>query len=173
MSKKKTGWYQETEALLYNYKSFKIRIMALMQKIDVVREQLKPSMVTSYQLREGTNYGVSSPVENAVINRLEGDAVQKLERKIKNMETLNEIVEISLDTMLSSEQRQLVDMIYNQQRPWQQICNALSIDKNGYYDRKNEIVRVLAWCFGYMPDEEAEDMLGLFMDQALWKGAVN
>lgn len=172
MSKRKANWYQETEALLYNYKSFKIRIMALMQQMDVVREQLMPSMVPVYELREGTNYSMSSPVENAVINRLEGDTIQKLERKIKNMETLKEIVEISIDTMLDDDQKGLVELIYFQRLSWQQICSNRVIDKNTYYERKNEIVKIMAWCFGYMPDEEAQGMLGLFVDRALWKGAI-
>lgn len=168
---KRNRWYQQTEALLYAYKSFRIRIMSLMQHIETVREQLMPSTVPAYELREGTNYSVSSPVEKAVIERIEGDMIQKLERKIKNLETMRGIVEISIDTMLDREQRQLVDMIYTQQQPWQQICDTLSIDKNTYYDRKNNIVKVLAWCFGYLPDEEAEEVLGLFMDETLWENS--
>lgn len=167
--KKNNLWYQQTEALLYNYKSFRIRIMSLIQQKEAVREELIPSMVPTYELREGINYNLSSPVEQAVINRLEGDMIQKLERKINNLATMQEIVEISLDTMLNGEQKELINLIYNQQLPWQQICDRLLIDKNTYYDQKNEIVKVLAWCFGYLPDEEAEMALGLFTDLSLWE----
>lgn len=169
MKNKKNQWYQATEKMLYTYKSFPIRIMALMQQIEIVRQQLEPSMIACYELREGKNYSVSSPVEKAAIDRIEGDAVQKLDLKIKNLRNLKEIVEISIDTMFDDEQRQLVDMIYYQNMTWQQICMELSIDKNTFYNRKNDIVKVLAWCFGYLPDDEAEQVLGLFIDQALWQ----
>lgn len=169
MKNKKNPWYQATEKMLYTYKSFPIRIMALMQQIEIVRQQLEPSMIASYELHEGKNYSVSSPVEKAAIDRIEGDAIQKLNLMIKNLETIKEIVEISINTMLDNEQRQLVEMIYCQNMTWQQICMQLSIDKNTFYNRKNDIVKVLAWCFGYLPDAEVEQVLGLFMDQALWQ----
>jgi len=170
LSKKKTWWYQATEKLLYTYKSFPIRIMALMQRLELIREQMLPSMVPEYELREGTNYSVSSPVERAVMNRLEGNQVQKIEQKIKNLEVLKEIVEISIDTMLNEEQKQLVQLYYYQERDWRYICDYLGMDDNTFYRKKNEIVKTMAWCFGYLPDEEVEETLGLFMDQALWQG---
>ncbi len=134
-----------------------------MQQMDAAKEQLIPSVVPSYELREGTYYTISSPVESAVIERIEGDAIQKIECKIKNLETMKEIVEISIDTMLDSEQKQLVDLVYNQECPWQRTCIELHIDKSTYYRWKHEIVRVLAWCFGYLPDEEAGGVMGLFV----------
>ena len=60
-------------------------------------------------------------------------------------------------------------MIYYQKLTWQETCCELAIDKNTYYARKDEIIKVLAWCFGYLPDKEVEEVLGMFMDQALWK----
>lgn len=167
MRNKKNPWYQATEKMLYTYKSFPIRIMAFTQQIETVREQLQPSMTVNYELHEGKNYAVSSPVEKAAIERIEGDAVQELEHKIKNLKNLKEIVEVSINTMLDDEQRQLVDMIYWQNKTWLQICMELSIDKNTFYNKKNDIVKVLAWCFGYLPDDEAEPVLGIFTDQAL------
>lgn len=169
MSRKKANWYQQTEALLYNYKSFKIRIMALMQRIDMVKEQLMPSMVPSYELREGAYYSVSSPVEKAAIERLEGDTIQKLERKIKNLEAMQEIVEISIDTMLDPEQRKLVKLTYFENLSWQQITIEMNINKNTYYEQKNNIVKVMAWCFGYLNEDEAREILGLFTEEALWR----
>ncbi len=168
MRQKKNEWYRATEKLLFTYKSFPIRIMALLQQIEMVRQQLEPSMIASYVLREGTNYSVSSPVETAALNRIEGDPILKIERKIKNLECLKEIVEVSVDTMLDQEQKLTVEMIYFQKKTWQDTCYDLMIDKNTYYARKDEIVKVLAWCFGYLPDEEVEQVLGMFMDQALW-----
>lgn len=167
--KKGDKWYKATERMLYTYKSFSIRIRSLRQQIETVRQELEPSMTASYDLREGKTYTVSSPVERAAIDRIEGDAVQKLERKIKNLVTLEEIVEQSIFTMLNSDQKQLLEMIYWRQMPWQSICMELAIEKNSYYNQKNEIVKVLAWCFGYMSDDEAEEILGIFMDQALWQ----
>lgn len=166
---KRNKWYKATEKMLYTYKSFPIRIKSLRQQLNMIREQMEPSMIGSYGRNEGISYTVSSPVETAVINRIEGDIILKLERKIKNLETLEEIVEVSIKTMLDSDQEQLVDLIYNRNMTWQQICIKLSIDKNTFYAKKKEIVKVLAWCFGYLPDEEAEEVLGLFMDQALWQ----
>lgn len=63
----------------------------------------------------------------------------------------------------------MVNMIYFRQLPWQQVCMELHCDKNSYYSKKADIIEILAWCFGYMPDDEAEKCMGLFVDQALWK----
>ena len=164
-------WYKATERLLYTYKSFPIRIKALTQQLEIIRQELEPTMIAGYELREGKQYSVSSPVERAAIERIEGDAIQKIEQKIKNLETMQEIVEDSIGTMLDHDQRQLVEMIYWQQKTWQVICMELMIEKNCYYNQKNDIVKVLAWCFGYLPDDEAEKALGIFMDQALWQRA--
>lgn len=170
MSRKKTWWYQATEKLLFTYKSFPIRIMALMQRLEIIREQMLPSMIPEYELREGTNYSVSSPVERAVMNRLESSQVQKIEQKIRNLEVLKEIVEISVDIMLNDLERKIVDTTYNKEEPWQNVCRTLSIEKSTYYEQRKRIIRKLAWCFGYLPDEEVEETLGLFIDQALWQG---
>lgn len=169
--RKVNSWYRATERLLYTYKSFPIRIKSLTQQMENIRQEYEPSLTASYEWRPGKNHSKSSPVERAVLNRLEGDSLQKIEQKIRNLENMQEIVESSIDTMLDPEQKQLVEMIYWQQKSWQAICMDLSIEKNSYYCRKNDIVRVLAWCFGYMPDDEAERSLGLFMDQALWQMA--
>lgn len=165
MRQKKDSWYQATEKLLYACKSFPIRIMSLKQQIYMIRQQLEPSMIARYELREGTTNSVSSPVETAAINRIEGDAVVKIETKINNLENLKEIVETSIDIMLNPEQREMVDSRYFQKLTWQETCCELSIDKNTYYSRKDEIVKVLAWCFGYLPDEEVEEVLGMLIDQ--------
>lgn len=149
---RKNNWYRATEALLYSYKSFPVRIMALMQQMDVVKEQLIPSVVPSYELREGTYYNISSPVESAVIERIEGDAIQKIERKIKNLETMKEIVEISVDIMLDDFERRIVDVTYNKEQPWQEACRTLGIEKSAYYERRRKIVQELAWCFGYLDE---------------------
>lgn len=164
MKQRKNKWYGATEKLLYTYKSFPIRIMALHQQIELVRQQLEPSMIASYELREGTNYSVSSPVETAVINRIEGETVVKIEAKIQNLIKLKEIVETSIDIMLNVDQKTTVDLIYFKKKTWQETCYELTIDKNTYYTRKDEIVKILAWCFGYLPDEEVKEVLGMFID---------
>ena len=169
--KKGNKWYKATERLLYTYKSFPLRIKSLLRQIENFRQELEPTMIAGYEPREGKSYSVSSPVERAVLERIEGDAILKIEQKIRNLETMQEIVEDSIGTMLDHDQQQLVEMIYWQQKTWQMICMELAIEKNTYYTRKNDIVKVLAWCFGYLPDDEAEQALGIFMDQALWQKA--
>ncbi len=165
MGKKKEIWYQQTEALLYRYKSFPIRIMALKQQKEMLQEQMMPRTTCVYEPREGSYYTLSSPVENAVINRLEGDVIQEIDRKIKALESFREIIEMSMNTMLSEEQKCLIKTIYFQRNTWQQTCCILSIDKNTYYEKKNELVRLLSWCFGYLSEAEAQNVLGLIIDQ--------
>ncbi len=165
MSKKKEHWwYRATEKLLYTYKAFPIKIKGFKQQLEIVQEQLMPSMVPSYELKEGITYSVSSPVEKAVINRIEGDKVQEIEQKIKNLVTLKEIVEGSIERMLSPEQKRLVALQYDKKQSWLQITQEMGISKNTYYDMKDEIVKILAWCFNYLPDEAVEENLGLFTD---------
>lgn len=159
-------WYQQTEGLLYKYKSIPIRIMALLKQKEMLQEQMLPRTISTYEIREGSqSYRASSPIENSVINRLEGGAIQKIDREIKELDSLRELIEISIDTMLNDEQRGLIQSIYFQQNSWQRTCTIMSIDKNTYYDKKNEIIKVLSWCLGYLPDIEAKGALGLGMGQ--------
>lgn len=170
MSKKKSNWwYRQTEAILYAAKGFPIKIKALQQQREMILESIEPSIISNYNLIEGTNYCVSSPVEAIAIKRADGDPVVWLDRRIKNLITLSEIVADSVVTMLNEEEQEMVELIYNKNLTWQTICEAKSFDKNTFYLKKNAIVSILAWCFNYMPDEVAEEALGIFMDQALWQ----
>jgi hypothetical protein len=95
----------------------------------------------------------------------------KIERKIKNLEAFQEMVEVSVDTMLDYEQRKFVDLVYFKNMIWQQISKQKKTDKNKFYARQNNTIKVLAWCFGYLPEDEIEGVLGIFMNQApvLWE----
>lgn len=169
MSKRSDKWYRQTEALLYAAKGFPIKIKVLQQQRDFILESIQPSIISNYNLIEGISYRVSSPVEAAAIKRADGDPVKWIDRKIKNLVALSDIVQTSIDTMLTRDQKDLVHRIYFRAQTWQIICNDLSIDKNTFYSQKNSVVSVLAWCFNYMPDDVAEEALGIFMDQALWQ----
>jgi len=131
-------------------------------------------IVSAYGLKEGRNYSVSSPVE-VDINRLiirQNELETKYQRKIENLQRWKEIVETSLEVMLDPDQRQLVEMTYFKRLPWQQICQQRVIDKNTYFNERRNIIKVLAWCFGYLDDEEAREVLGLFAEEELWQRKV-
>ena len=184
MSRKREKWYQKTESLLYNFPSFEIRIRSYMAIIEDTKNMLSadrfnfadtPSgIVSAYGLKEGRNYSVSSPVE-VDINRLiirQNELETKYQRKIENLQRWKEIVETSLEVMLDPDQRQLVEMTYFKRLPWQQICQQRVIDKNTYFNERRNIIKVLAWCFGYLDDEEAREVLGLFAEEELWQRKV-
>jgi len=186
VSRKREKWYQKTESLLYNFPSFEIRIRSYMAIIEDTKNMLSadrfnfadtPSgIVSAYGLKEGRNYSVSSPVE-VDINRLiirQNELETKYQRKIENLQRWKEIVETSLEVMLDPDQRQLVDMTYFKRLPWQTICQDRLIDKNTYFNERRNIIKVLAWCFGYLDDDEAREVLGIFAEEELWKRkAVN
>lgn len=185
MSRKREKWYQKTESLLYNFPSFEIRIRSYMAIIEDAKNMLSadrfnfdtPSgIVSAYGLKEGRNYSVSSPVE-VDINRLiirQNELETKYQRKIENLQRWKEIVETSLEVMLDPDQRQLVEMTYFKRLPWQTICQDRLIDKNTYFNERRNIIKVLAWCFGYLDDDEAREVLGIFAEEELWKRkAVN
>lgn len=163
MRQKKNEWYRATEKMLYTYPSFEIRIMSLNQQAENLRQQMEPSIIFNYELREGRSNTVNSPVEKAVINRIESEPIIKVRQKIDQLKALKEIVQTSIDLMLNPEQTQIVQMIYFKKMTWQETCCDLCIDKNTYYARKDETVKILAWCFGYLPDEEVEEVLGVLV----------
>lgn len=111
------------------------------------------------------------------INRLiirQNELETKYQRKIENLQRWKEIVETSLEVMLDPDQRQLVEMTYFKRLPWQTICQDRLIDKNTYFNERRNIIKVLAWCFGYLDDDEAREVLGIFAEEELWKRkAVN
>lgn len=156
MARKKEQWYQDTEKLLYSYKSIPIRIMGLVQQLEILREQMAPSMIRSYELREGKNYSVSSPVENAVINRLENEKVRRIEQEIKNLENQKKIIELSLERMFDDEERQIIDLTYIKKKSWQYVCSDLGIkgmEKDTYYRKRKNMIHKMAWCLGYLPED--------------------
>ncbi len=162
---KKSKWYQEAEAILYNYKSFPIRVHALEERIKALQNNVMPSsrtLVSSYQLREGKNYGVYSPVENDAIKDL--DSIFKMEQKIKQLSTIIEIIDHSVEVMLDEEEKAIIDLTYNKQKSWQYICSDLGIqglEKDVYYRKRKQIIHKMAWCLGILPDDEGEKLLGI------------
>lgn len=186
MSRKREKWYQKTESMLYNYPSFEIRIRSHQAIIEDAKNMLSaerfkladtPSgLIGAYGDKQGNGYNISSPVEadinNLLVRQVEIEA--KYRRKIENLQRWKEIVETSIDIMLDPDQRQLVSLAYFKRLPWQQICQQKLIDKNTYFNERRSIVKVLAWCFGYLDDDEAREVLGLFAEEELWKRkAVN
>lgn len=163
---KKSEWYRETEALLYNFKSFPIRVHALEEMIEAYQNNVMPSsqtLVSSYQIREGKNYGIYSPVENDAIKDLE--AVHKMKQKIKQLTTLIKIIDHSIETVLDDEEKTIIDLTYNKRKSWQYICSDLGIqgmEKDVYYRKRKQIIHKMSWCLGILPDNEAEKLLGIF-----------
>lgn len=151
--KKSDSWYKATEKLLYTYPGFAVRIMALEGQLEDLRESLTPQIIGRYEVIEGKTYGVSNKVEAAAIERIENKRVLRLERKIKNLQLMKEIVEKSLDVILSAEQRELVKRIYWDKTGWEEICDSVGYSRQTFYDKKNEIVKHLSWCFGYGPEQ--------------------
>lgn len=181
MSRKREKWYQKTESMLYNYPSFEIRIKSHQAIIEGMNahnicsflDKDTPSgLVASYEIREGHNYNISSPVEKDVNNLItqQVETESKYRRKIDNLKRWKEIVETSMDIMLEPEQRELVNLTYWKRLSWQQICQEKHLDKNTFFNQRRDIVKVLAWCFGYLDDDDAREVLGLFTEQELWRG---
>ena len=133
-------------------------------------------LIGAYGDKQGNSYNISSPVEadinNLLVRQVEVEA--KYRRKIENLQRWKEIIETSIDIMLDPDQRQLVNLAYFKRLPWQRICQDKLLDKNTYFNERRNIVKVLAWCFGYLDDDEAREVLGLFAEEELWKRkAVN
>jgi RinA family phage transcriptional activator len=115
--------------------------MVVGQQLDQVHSEIPYA--------SSANFEISEP-----INILDGVAVRDLEKEIRRMQVLEEIVKSSINDMLNEDQKILVDLIYFQKLSWWQICDKLVINKNTYYKRKNELIKILAKCFNYIPDEE-------------------
>jgi len=162
---RKKKWYQETEALLYNYKSFPIRMRALEEKIKTWQDHIIPSsqtLVSSYRLREGKYYGVYSSVENDAVRDLE--AMHKTQQMIRQLQNLIKIVDHSLEIMMDEEEKAIIDLTYNKKKSWQYICSDIGIpglEKDVYYRRRKQIIHKMAWCLGLLPDDEADELLGI------------
>ena len=181
MSRKREKWYQKTESMLYNYPSFEIRIRSHQAFIEDVQgysigliDATPSGTVGSYSSKEGTSYAVSSPVEkdvnHLIVKQVELEA--KYRRKIENLKRWKEIVETSIDIMLDPGQRELVNLTYWKRLSWQQVCDQMVLDKNTFFNQRRDIVKVLAWCFGYLEDDEAREVLGLFAEEELWSRKV-
>lgn len=181
MSIKREKWYQKTEGMLYNYPAFEIRIRSHQAFIESVREcnissiDATPSgMIRSYELQEGSNYNISSPVEKDVNHLIikQNELEAEYRHKIEKLKQWKEIVEASVNNMLDPEQKELINLTYWKRLPWQQVCQQMVLDKNTFYNQRRYIIKVLAWCFGYLEDDEAREVLGLFTEEELWKNKV-
>lgn len=115
------GWYKPTEALLYYYKSFPIRIL-------------------SFKLRR-----------SQLIIPGDQETIKKLDQQIEKLTALAQMIESSIDQQLDPVQQELVKRVYYERQPWQAVCNDLSISKSNFYREKNRIIEILAYLWGYIP----------------------
>jgi DNA-directed RNA polymerase specialized sigma subunit len=145
-------WYRATERLLYTYPGMEVRIEALTEQLNIVKDCISPRTVGRYERVEGKMYSVGNKVERAAIERIENQEVQRLQRKIRKLKATKEIVEKSLETVLTGEEKAMVKLIYWDQLTWEEICDIMGISRYPFYTRKNKLIRKLAWCFGYLDD---------------------
>ena len=159
MKKKRQQWYKHTEKLLYSFKGFPLQRMVLMQKLENQKLLLMPSVTSSYEPKYSTTRTVQNTLETAVLERIEWDAVQKLEVKIKNLEHNVDMIEAAMDVMLTSEQRNIVRLHYFEQHVWFHNANILGMSKSTYFRAINLIIIKLAWSFNILPDRESREFM--------------
>jgi hypothetical protein len=145
-------WYRATEKLLYMYPGMEVRIEALNNQVDIVKNLISPRIVSRYEVIEGKSYRVGNAVEQATIERIESREIGRLQRKIRKTKSEKEVVERSLG-ILTEEEQLLVKMIYWDQLPWSDICDISGVSRNTFYEKKNKMVKKLAWCYGYLDDK--------------------
>lgn len=169
MKKKQQQWYRRTEKKLYDFKKMPYQRDSLLQQLEILKLQLMPSVTSSYEPRYSANHNVSNPVEKAVIERNEGKIVQQLEVRLKVIESDIVVIEAAMLNIFNKEQKEIVRLHYFEQRAWSYTADAMGMSRSTYFRERNQIVKDMAWLFGYLPKSESEDYMGvLLMEPALW-----
>jgi DNA-directed RNA polymerase specialized sigma24 family protein len=88
---------------LRSYKTYEIGIKNLQKSLD----DILPSITTNYTLREGTNgsFDITSKVEMAVLDRLEGSKAIYLKEQIRELQTIISSINIALEALGENDRR--------------------------------------------------------------------
>lgn len=86
---------------LRSYKTYEIGIENLKKSLD----DILPQVTTNYTLREGTNgsFDITSKVEDAVLDRLEGSKAIYLREQIRELETVLSSIQKALNALGDDE----------------------------------------------------------------------
>lgn len=143
------NWYQTTEKLLYRYPCMQARISALELELEEVNEKITPKIIATYKAMEGKSYQVSNPIEETAIKRME--VIKKIEKQLKKTRTMQKVIEQAVAT-LGDEEKELVRLFYWKNLNWEVVSEALGMSRYPFYTRKNQLVKKLAWCFGFVEE---------------------
>lgn len=147
MSTNRNNWYRKTEKMLYIY--------PLVETLIKDESRFNDNGLTSNYSFESCNC-VSSPAKKKGYHQLELILEMTLRRwNIRTLRCWKEVVEISIDVMLSPEQYDLVQLIYWKRIPLEKICEEKAINKNTLSKQRRDIMNLLAWCFGFLKNEDA------------------
>lgn len=88
---------------LRSYKTYKIGIKNLQKSLDGIL----PAITTNYTLREGTNgsFDITSKVEMAVLDRLEGSKAIYLKEQIRELQTVVDSIDEALEALGEYDQK--------------------------------------------------------------------
>lgn len=94
---------------LRSYKTYEIGIKNLKKSLG----DILPSITTNYTLREGTNgsFDITSKVENAVLDRLEGSKAIYLREQIRELETMLSSIKEAIEA-LGDDEKEFIQARY-------------------------------------------------------------
>ena len=137
-----TDKFKNTEGLLYNYTSLKVKIKNL--KLDLENLEFEDLQAIQYDQDKlcDTN-AFSSSVENNVIAK--DKQIEIINRKIKYYQNTIAKIDNALENLSDSEKK-LVEMRYlrSEPCPWMQIAREMQLEVTNCYKRRNNIIKKIS-----------------------------
>ena len=137
-----TDKFKNTEGLLYNYTSLKVKIKNL--KLDLENIEFEDLQAIQYdQDKLSETNAFSSSVENNVIAK--DKQIEIINRKIKYYQNTIAKIDNALENLSDSEKK-LVEMRYlrSEPCPWLQIAREMQLEVTNCYKRRNNIINKIA-----------------------------
>ena len=137
-----TDKFKNTEGLLYNYTSLKVKIKNL--KLDLENLEFEDLQAIQYDQDKlcDTN-AFNSSVENNVIAK--DKQVEIINRKIRYFQNTIAKIDNALENLSDSEKK-LVEMRYLRSEPctWQYIASKIQLDVTNCYKKRNNIIKKIS-----------------------------
>jgi DNA-directed RNA polymerase specialized sigma24 family protein len=122
---------------LRSYKTYQIGIKNLQKSLN----DILPSITTNYTLREGTNgsFDITSNVETAVLDRLEGSKAIYLREQIRELETIIQSIDEAV-AALGEKEREFITYRYFEGFDVDKTSSMMGYSTDGLYRFRNRIL---------------------------------
>lgn len=148
----KADYYKGTEKILYNYNYLKANLEIKLKELQEIKLDDGLRAVDFEGVSTCKTYKISQPVEDMAILNIE--RINSITENVKKLKSKINSIEMSL-SLLSDEEREIIQMKYIDSMNWIQISNKVNIsERQAHRIKHNAINKIKIGLFGIIALEE-------------------